>query len=87
MDTLNLFSLVSAIYDDCSSLVNINSVDPAIPLIVSFQVFSQRLILLIGHILFNFDDDESPHRSDTILRILRYLFFGEALKSIALVRS
>lgn len=87
MDALNHFCLVPAINHNRSALIDIDPVNPAISLIVSFRVFPQRLILLIRNIVLDFDNDESSHRGDAILRIFCSLLLRQALKPIALVGS
>lgn len=86
-DALNHIRLISTINYNRSALIYIDSVDPAISLIVSLQIIPQRLILFIRNIILYFDDDKSSHRRDAVFRVLSSLLFRQALKAIALVRS
>ena len=86
-DALNHIRLISTINYNRSALIYIDSVDPAISLIVSLQILPQRLILFIRNIILYFDDDKSSHRRDAVFRVLSSLLFRQALNAIALVRS
>ena len=78
-------TLVPTVYHDGSTLIYIDSINPVIILIVPFQVFSQRLIFIVGNVFLDFDNDQSAHRHCAILAVFCCFFLRKALQTIALV--
>ena len=77
--------LIPAVNNTRPTLIDINTIHPAILLIVSFKILSKSLILFFRGIFLNLYNDESPHRRNTIFIILCCPFQRQALKSITLV--